>query len=56
MLALVGTQTLSKYTLSTPPSMIINQEGGQNDVPIGYTGRVIGWASSMWEDLQLFLN
>ena len=53
--ALVGTQTLSKCTLSLPPSLEGNQEGGQPDVPIGYTGRVIGWASTMWDGLHQIL-
>ena len=54
--ALVGTKNPFQMHSKHTPSMIINQEGGQNDVPIGYTGRVIGWASSIWEDLQLFLH
>jgi len=53
--ALVGTQSLSKCTLNTPPSLVIDQEGGQDDVPRGYTGRLVGWASSMLEDLQLLV-
>ena len=53
--ALVGTQTLSKCTLNLPPSLEGNQEGGQPDVPIGYTGRVIGWASTMWDGLHQIL-
>ena len=53
--ALVGTKTLSKCTLSLPLSLEGNQEGGQPDVPIGYTGRVIGWASTMWDGLHQIL-
>ena len=53
---LVGTQTLSKCTLSEPPPMVCNMEGGQEVVPRGYSGRVVGWASSVWEDIQMMLN
>ena len=54
--ALVGTQTLSKCNLSSPPSMDVHQEGGQRYVPTGYTGKVIGWASSVFEDLRLLMH
>ena len=51
---LVGTQFLSKCSLNSPPSLL--QEQGEATVvrPKSYTGRLVGWASSMWEELHLW--
>ena len=50
--ALVGTQSLSKCSLNSPPSLLQEPGGATTVNPIGYTGRLVGWATSMWEELH----
>ena len=49
---LVGTQSLSKCSLNNPPSCLQEPGGATVTKPKGYTGRLIGWVSSMWEELH----
>ena len=49
--ALVGTQSLSRCSLNSPPSL--REPGGSTKVKSkGFTGRLVGWASSMWEEFH----
>ena len=50
--ALVGTQSLSKCSVQAPPMLLLQQERVPSEAPEGYTGRLVGWATSMWEGLQ----
>ena len=50
--ALVGTQSLSKCSLNSPSSLLQEPGGATTVNPIGYTGRLGGWATSMWEELH----
>ena len=50
--ALVGIQSLSKCSLQAPPTLLLQQERVPSEAPEGYTGRLVGWATSMWGGLQ----
>ena len=52
--ALTGTQSLSKCCLNAPPCLLQEQVGARMARPTSYTGRLVGWVSSMWEDLHLW--
>ena len=48
--ALVGTQSLSKCGLSSPLSWLQEPGGVMTPYPMGYTGRLMGWTPTMWEE------
>ena len=50
--ALVGTQSLSRCSLNSPPSLLQELGGATKTKPKGFTGRLVGWASSMWEEFH----
>ena len=50
--ALVGTQSLSRCSLNSPPSLLQELGGATKAEPKGFTGRLVGWASSMWEEFH----
>ena len=50
--ALVGTQSLSRYSLNSPPFLLQELGGATKTEPKGFTGRLVGWASSMWEEFH----
>ena len=50
--ALVGTKSLSKCGLNSTPTFLQEQVGEPTAVLRGYAGRLMGWASSMWEELH----
>ena len=50
--ALVGTQSLSKCSSQAPPTLLLPQERVPSEASEGYTGRLVGWATSMWGGLQ----
>ena len=49
---LVGTQSLSKCCLNSTPYLLQEQGGETTAKPKGYAGRLMGWATSMWEELH----
>ena len=51
---LVGTKSLSKRSLNDPPSLLQTQGGATVSRPKEYTGRLVGWFSSMWDELHLW--
>ena len=50
--ALVGTQSLSRCSLNSPPSLLQEPGGATKTKPKGFTGRLVGWAASMWEEFH----
>ena len=52
--ALTGTQSLSKCCLNAPPSLLQEQVGARMARPTGYTNRLVGWASSLLEELHFW--
>ena len=49
--ALVGTRSLSKCSYNQQPSLLPQQD----ILSQGYSGRLVGWTSPLWKDVQLFL-
>ena len=49
--ALVGTRSLSKCSYNPQPSLLPQQD----ILSQGYSGRLVGWTSPLWRDVQLFL-
>ena len=50
--ALLGTQSLSRCSLQSPPTLLQRQEGVPDEIPRGYTGRLVAWTSSFFEELH----
>ena len=49
---LVGTKSLSKCGLNSTPTLLQEQVGDPTAMPRGYAGRLMGWDTSMWEELH----